>query len=909
MKWINLFLPNAKNVDMKFWATLLTIVVVAACKPSKSPAPKGTEQETADKEAYQQQRMDQEFIKTQDPVLGYIPKERLEAAEAQMRSMMASPSFRTNTLNWQERGPINVGGRVRALFIDSRDASGNTIFAGGVGGGIWKCTGFKSATPVWTVIDDNMSNLAVTAMAQDPTNGNIMYAGTGEGYFNSDAILGDGIYKSTDGGISWNRLPSTHSPVTTGNFHYVQDIVVTSAGVVFATTRSRFCNRGGTFRSTDGGVTWNLVLGTQGADCTAGNNPNIRGADLEIASNGDLYATTGFSSSSSDFQGRIWKSSAALNGANVGTAGTWVNITPTPTAGVNFRRIDLTIAPSNTNVLYALCVNGDMNTSSVYNGGNGGLYKSIDGGANWFRLAQPSWCDQGGSVSDFTRQQAWYDLIVQVDPNNPDVVLVGGVDLLKSTNGGIGFFQLTNWAGNTTCAPSYVHADQHNLLFYPGSSQEMISANDGGLYYSTNGGGLWIDKNFNFNVTQFYAAAIHPTQTNYFLAGAQDNGSHKFQNPGLNATTKPRGGDGAFCHIDQQDGQIQIVSVTGNNYSYSRNGGATWSSNITNNNSNIGQFINPTDYDDVSKVLYTSHNANTMGVVTGLSGTTTPVLNAVSVTALGGRSISALCVEPNNGGTVWVAGFSSGIPALIKLTSANTLSPVVSTTATLTGMPNGAYISCIALDPNNTSKILLTLSNYGVTSVWESTNGGTSFTAIEGNLPDMPVRWAMYAPADGVITGSSTGGILLATELGVWGTNLVNGNSTSWVPLNNGLPNTRIDMLQYRSSDKLVAAATHGRGLYTTNIQTTTSINPVNNTKGFIRYASAANGQLLLHTGNLANISSITVQIVDMQGRLVYRNKTAYSTQNINIGKMASGTYVLKVLGNNKETYTTQFVK
>jgi hypothetical protein len=188
-----------------------------------------------------QKAMEQEFRMTVDPALGYIPKERLIAALNYQKRLIAARGSGVNAIGWQERGPNNIAGRTRALIIDKRDATGNTIFAASVSGGIWKTTNFKSATqPAWAPINESMGSLAVCALAQDPQNPNTLYAGTGEGWFNIDAVRGNGIWQSTDGGGTWNKLTTTDSTLTSHDFDYVQDIVVNSQGIVFAACRSIF---------------------------------------------------------------------------------------------------------------------------------------------------------------------------------------------------------------------------------------------------------------------------------------------------------------------------------------------------------------------------------------------------------------------------------------------------------------------------------------------------------------------------------------------------------------------------------------------------------------------------------------------------------------------------------------------
>lgn len=915
----------------KLLAGLAAVMIFTGCITKTSHQDTEKKEEGFSKRDGAGKAIQQEFIMTQDPALGYIPKERLISAIQYQNDLIASRQFRTQqAITWQERGPNNIAGRTRAVFIDSRDGTGNTVYAASVSGGIWKANSFKSATPTWTPLAENMGSIAVCALAQDPSNPNTMYAGTGEGWFNTDAVRGNGIWKSADGGGTWVKLASTDStatlpPSTTlslHNFDFIQDIVVNSAGVIFTSSRpSRFCNTGGIFRSADGGSSWARVIGTlmplppnEPRPCDSAYN--YYGADLEIASNGDVYATTGyFNNGEINLQGRIWRSGAAANGANVGASGTWTEITP---SGGPWQRIEIATSQSNASVIYA----------ALQGQGNGvaAIKKSINSGASWTDLAMPIWCNQGSTSSDFTNGQAFYDLIIQVDPTNENNVVLGGIDLFRSTNGGTSWSQITQWANGCSGLPT-IHADQHNVIFYPGSGTEMIATNDGGVYYSANAGSSWAtftgpnlnganqttysSKNTGYNVTQFYSCDVHPIQTNYFLAGTQDNGTQRFNSAGINATVEASvGGDGGFCHIDQVDGNIQVLSYVYNNYYYSRNGGASFQRAFFNNS---GFFINPSEYDDSRKVLYTSSGWGQLGVVNNLAGTGAPTIANLSVSAaIGNRTISAIKYDPtvSGGGTIWIASFdSTGTlkPSIVKLTNAST-TPTAVVNTSLTAAPTGAYVSSIDINPANSNHILITLSNYGIVSVYESTDGGNSFVDIEGNLPDVPVRWGMFVPTNASVSGTIGGGILLATEIGVWFAQTT-GAPTVWTPQNTGLPNVRTDMLRYRPADNLVAAATHGRGLFTTTLTSiATGIPSVPNTKNFIDYVTANQQQLFVKVGNLTT-TKMDLQLFDMKGRLVYSSKTAYSNQSIPIDQLADGSYILKVYGNRREQYTKQFIK
>lgn len=782
---------------------LLVCFIIASCNagqsgknnPEKSVS--AAEDEQDGMEAYMQYL----FKRTKDPALNYVPYERLEFAKNEAIRRSAFQNRTNSDLIWTERGPNNIGGRTRALLVDKNDATGNTVFAGSVGGGIWKCTDFKSSNYNWTKVNDNMENLAIGSLAQDPANPLVMYAGTGEGFYNVDAIRGGGIFKSTDGGATWSVLSSTIPSAANYNFYYVQKIVVNTNGDVYASTRGASSSYGGVFKSTDGGNSWARVLGT----VIGGLNYYSRGNDLELSSNGDLYATTGLQGTSVGSYGRVFKSAASL-GAIQGDAGQWTEITPTPPTGESgFRRIELAVAPSSPQTLYVLCQK--FNASSVTK-----FYKSTNGGTSWTAISVPSWCDQGSFTSDFTRGQAWYDLIATFDPNDPSKLFIGGVDVMKSTNGGTSFTQATRWSNSSCGSMPIIHADIHNIIYMNGSSNDMIVSNDGGVYYSSDGGTTFSNRNSNYNVTQYYAVALHPNAgSNYMLAGAQDNGSHKFGNAGINAVTYATGGDGAFCFIDQIDPTYQITSYVYSNYRVSRNSGASFTN--TTNDSN-GDFINPCDYDSRSKILYCGYTAGTYGRMTNIASGTLSI-GSVSVSALGTLYATAFKVDPNTLNRLYIGADNSGSGSTVNVIRVDNANGTPS--ATNISIPGGTgNVSSIDVEDGDPNHLLVTFSNFGVSSVFESTNGGTSWSNIEGDLPDMPVNWGIFVP-------SPDKRIALATAVGVWTTSSAagSGTGTAWMPDNNGMANVSTDMLKFRKSDSTIAAATHGRGVFTTNLATT----------------------------------------------------------------------------------------
>jgi hypothetical protein len=750
-----------------------------------------------------------EFLMTRDPALNSVPTGRIIKAKRRMDEMdlsiaRTSGVNSTSSLTWLERGPNNVGGRTRALLVDRSDGTGNTVFAAGVGGGLWKTTNFKT-TSTWSVINDFFSNIAITCIKQSPTNALEMYFGTGEGYNNIDAIDGLGIWKTTDGGSTWTQLSSTTS------ISYVNDLEFDDNGYIYATTRSTVDVMRGVLRSTDGGANWTQVLTDPIPTAIS------RGSDLERAANGDMYATLGIFST-----GHIFRSAA--NGTNTGISGSWTDITPASVITNKDERIELAVSPNNSSRIYA------MSQDSVTDG-IGNLFRSDNSGGSWTTLTNASWCDQGASTNtDFSRGQAWYDLILAVDPNNSSLVFAAGIVAEKTTNAGTSWTQATRWTSGASCtAAPVIHADIHEIQFL--NSSELIICTDGGIYYSTDGGATFTTKNGGYNVTQYYGMAVSATSgSNTMIAGAQDNGSHLFGSAGINSVSSVTGGDGGSCFIDKTNSTVWITSNPGGFFNIYRSSGTFLGSAGSGN----GRFVSVADYADTLNVLYYGDGDGLYGRLSNVE-TGSATFGTVNVSAEMGanRQVSCVKVDPADETIIWLGCSdaqdntgASVTPVLLKVIRANgstTGPPANRPSATAFAGPAlaaGSFISSIDIEPGNSNHMILTVSNYGVTSVWESTNGGTSWTSVEGNLPDMPVRWGIFIPSGYLMRTESVGGVMLATELGVWTTSTLNGSSTVWTANNAGLANVRTDQLVLRASDKLVAAATHGRGVFTTTLLT-----------------------------------------------------------------------------------------
>lgn len=705
----------------------------------------------------------QEFDMTKDPQLGMVPYQRLHSANKYIEKLMLSKGEDKNLgLSWTERGPNNVGGRSRAIVFDRSDNTGNKALAGSVSGGLWKTSNFTSPNVSWTNLNSNLNNLSITALAQAPNVTNTYYAGTGEGFFGSTGIRGNGIYKSINGGNSWSQLSSTNS----ATFNFVQKIVVTDNGYIFACTF-----HGGVQLSKDGGSSWYKSLGDGKYGATN------RAADIEIAKDGTLFASLGILNADG-----IYKSED--NGS------TWKKLS-SGLPGSGYERIEIATAPSDKNVIYIALQ--DATTEDCK-----GIYKSEDKGESWTPCNNP----RAFAMNNFARSQAWYSLALVVDLENKNTLYLGGVDMLQSKDGGLSWNQLTQWEGKG--GYPYMHADQHYFLFHPNNKNLLAVGNDGGIWLSKNTQNLvpsFSHKSAGFNVTQFYSVAIHPDNgRDYFLAGSQDNGTQRFNNSGMNSTDEVAGGDGGFCHINATTPSNQIASHTFNLYQLSTDGGNSFS---LKNFGFVGKFINATDFDNTTQKLYAGYGSSKIlrwdNPATGGNS-----YSIITLTGMKGEP-SSITVSPNVENRIYV-GTDRGYMYRIDDAHQGTYKLAEEIRA-----GNEEWLSSISIEKGQENHIIFTYSNYGVQSVLESSNGGSTWTNVEGNLPDMPIRWVEFVP------GSSSKAIV-ATELGVWSTDQLNAGQTKWDPEYQGMEKVRVDMLQIRSGDGLLAAASHGRGLFTAKL-------------------------------------------------------------------------------------------
>ena len=783
-------------------------------------------------------RWEFEWLRTRNPQTNEIPRNiRLKEinfvksvpnrSQVSMKNVQGGASS-LNTLNWNRRGPYNVGGRTRAMALDVANES--TIIAGGVSGGMWKSV---DGGATWKKTTKPEQLHSITAVAQDTRAGHTStwYYGTGEliggtvhGPNFSAMYKGNGIYKSTDNGESWTSLTSTatNKPQSFVNaFDYVNNVIVNPLnGYVFISGVY------GLRRSMDGGNTWSALLDSEAL--------NAYFTEITMNSKGVLYATL---SSRGIFR-------SADNGD------TWTNITPSSFSLIG--RSVIGHAPSDENTMYVI-----SHTSKTSHLLWKYTYLSGDGsGSNgtWEERSAniPAF---GGYVGDFNCQSN-YDLIIKVKPDDKNFVVIGGTNVYRSSDG-FATTSNTKWIGgyatvNNISMYDKHHPDQHGFVFLPSDPNIAFSSHDGGISKTTSitdPAVVWTSLSNGYYTTQFFHVSIDPSKTkpDLVMGGMQDNGTWKSNVNSETALWENVGsGDGVHSAIafnaqadiwGSQNGRIQLYDYRD---PFNFGWGYSWSE-LTPPSSGM-LFVNPFILDQANeKILYhaggsTIWRNNNIDMTDDASVDNfyfsggylkSNQWDQLTNSSIANGTISALATSASNPTHRLYYGSSKG--NVYKLDNANSgnITPANITSALFT---SNAYVSNIAVNPENGDEVMVTFSNYGVKSIFHTNDGGSTWSDISGNLEENSdgsgngpsVKSAL------IIKHKNTQMYFVGTSTGVYSTTSLNGASTTWVLESpDVIGNMIVRGLVGRQSDGYIAIATHGAGVFTVSFNANPSITGV----------------------------------------------------------------------------------
>ena len=653
------------------------------------------------------------------------------------------PMALTDT-RWRALGPDRVSdfgiftaGRVSTVAVHPTNM--DIVYAGGAQGGVWRT---DDAGRNWRPLTDRECSLAMGSIAIDPENPDIIYAGTGEQHFSGDSYYGCGVLRSLDAGETWEQQGAevfVRRSTGSGGARISRVVIDrATAGSATATTvlaASTF----GLYRSTDSGVTWNQVLEGTATDLV------VHPTDPSI-----MYA--------------------ALYGAGVrkseDTGATWTNVSTGMNLGIA-RRINLAIAPSEPQTLYASFQTGESQGSGLT------MYRTTDGATTWNELPAT-----GASCY----YQCWYDMTIAVHPTNPLNVYFGSPRLFRSVNGGQ-TFQLHH---------NGIYVDEHLLVFDTlRGTNALYLANDGGVYHTINGGTSWTSLATNLAVAQYYRGiSLHPSIPGITLGGTQDQGTQRSAS-GTTTWEKVQGGDGGYTAFDVEDPATWYAEtqwIAGESYIGPRKNGVQVTRGI--DLTERGLFIPPLVMDPVdSKRLY--FGTRSLYRTDDAAG----IWERIYRTPDDGRVITSIGLAPTDANTIY-AGVLYGQVVVTRDGGATWRESG-------SGLP-GRFIGDVAVHPDDPDRAYAVAGGFLTGHVFHTVDGGATWEDRTGNLPDHPVNAILYDPAD-------PEGVIIGTDLGVF--HSATGGGT-WNRLDEDLPTVAVYDLAAGPGTGRLVAATHGRGMF-----------------------------------------------------------------------------------------------
>lgn len=607
----------------------------------------------------------------------------------------------------------------RDNFITFHPTALNTFWVGAPAGGLWKTT---DNGQTWTILNNGLGNIGCTDLAVDPTNTNILYLATGDGYAGDTPSIG--VYKSTDGGITWNATGLSFTP---GANATIRRLIINPSNtqILLAATNS------GVYRTTDGGVNWAQIntVNTYDLEFKPG-DPNT-----VYASGASFYLST-----------------------NGGTSFTTISSGISTTGAV---RKNIAVSIANPNYVYV--VSASNSTSGLQ-----GIYRSVNSGTSFSLMASTPDILVNSCAATGSGGQGWYDLAIAMSPTNQDEVIVGGINHWRSQNGGSTWTCIGCW-NSTVANPPYIHADVHDLDYR--SDGVLYSTNDGGVYYYN--GTNWPDITANRNIAQIYRIGLSSITANRWITGHQDNGSNLYTGAAYQAKLA---GDGMDCQIDRTNDNYLIASNPSGNHAYSSNAGTSWSYS-TFSPSQSGAWVTPvkqdpsvaTRYYSGRTQLYVSNNSAVSFSAlpaTGGSGSIVEFAiapsnnqviyvlhsgsirkttdggatwtNVTGTIPVGSAAPTYICIKPTDPNTAWVtlSGFSAA-NKIYKTTNGGT--SWTNITGNLPNLPN----NCVVYEPGSSDRVYVGMD----VGVYYRDNAAAVWTLYNTGLPNTPVSELEISPA------------------------------------------------------------------------------------------------------------------------------------------------------------------
>lgn len=712
-----------------------------------------------------------------------IPADKYNTALEQSKLLQSIDALNDSPTQWSSIGPNNIGGRSLCMEFSPTDTA--TLYIGSASGGLWKSVTGGLGANAWQRIETGYPSLAVSSIAIDSVNPNIMYIGTGEnyGYQYSEngldvrvtrGMYGIGILKTTNGGSTWSKSLDWSYENQRGVWRVLQN--PRNRNTVYAATSE------GVWKSINAGSTWFQVL----------NYKMVMDMEINPVDTSVLYISVGnLTNNVPNANVGIYKTTNAGSSWNKLSGGLPANWTGKTT---------IELYKGNPDFVYA-SVSNDL--SYV------GYYRSTDAGVTWILKTT------GIGIGN----QGWYNNAHLVKANDPEQIVVGTLDLVKSINGGTSFTTKSNWsAWNTGATPpgapesssnNFAHADHHYYISNPLDPNKLYCITDGGLYRSNNFGETFYSCNGGFVTSQFYGGFANSMQDSiYCIGGLQDNRSAFYQ--GTTAWYKTFVGDGFICAVNSQNDNICYTEYSYGDIYRSNNGGVSWS--------NIGPpgAGNASNY--CFAAPYISCRSNPLYLYSGginLYRSTTGSGSWVNMGSFGARALS-MDASATSADTLYIG--------TVPVTNSQNARIYKFTSGTLTDVSNGQipnrYPTDIHVNPNNSMDVYAVFGGFGSGHVYRSSTGGASWVNISGNLPDLPYHCVVIDPL-------YPQNIYVGNDLGVY---VTTNSGANWFTFSAGMPYALVFDLTIVYPSRNIRATTHGNGIYERDlVENPVGIEPITN--------------------------------------------------------------------------------
>jgi photosystem II stability/assembly factor-like uncharacterized protein len=691
-----------------------------------------------------------------------IPEGKYLAAIEEARELRkTSGGEKSRAGEWLMAGPTNIPGRITDLAVHPDYP--NTIYAGSAAGGVFKST---DGGATWTAIFDDEGTQSIGALAIHPDNPNTIYVGTGEANTAGDSYEGSGIYKSTDGGVSWTHIglsQSYHIGRILIDPEHPETVFVAASGQLFGTNPER-----GVYRSVNGGATWEQMYYID--DTTAC-------IDIAIQpSTGTLLAAMW-----TRYRGRTHRIVGGVNSGiyrSTDYGETWTRLSnglPAPADTVG--RIGITI-DSLSQTVYAIYCN--------HPGYFMGIYKSTDLGDSWTQT-------NDGDLYDLVSSFGWYFGVIRVVPGEPDVVFAMGVDLYRSTDGG------ASWSD----VSGVMHVDHHAFYIHPTNAELIYDGCDGGINVSYNQGDSWT-RLYDMPNTQFYAITIDKTNPDRLYGGTQDNGTMRTLTGGTDDWVRILGGDGFYTSIDYTDPDIIYAEYQWGYLFKSYDGGYYWYWALGNidyeayrHNWCTPFIMDPGDHNTLyygANVLFKTTNGGDYWEV--ISGDLT---NGPGPGNLTYGTITTIDVCPIDGSVIYVGTDDANV--WVTTDGGGDWQNISA------GLPD-RWVTRVAVNPYDPAVAYVTFSGHYMSDstphIYRTENYGANWSDIHSNLPNGPINDVIVDPSfDSTLYVGSDVGVFYTSNLG-----------QSWAPLGTDMPIAPVHDLDFNNLTRTLVAGTHGRSMY-----------------------------------------------------------------------------------------------